>query len=118
MMYTAYLHSTKLSRYKVRIKFNKEQNNYLAKIVNAYIVYDLNASRSNPLTIFTLKSCLFGAATIVKNSDKAKWVYRDYGIRFDGKNIWSFGNNYARNVAIFGVDKSLSSHADNGNNIF
>ena len=25
---------------------------------------------------------------------------------------WSFGNDFARNVAIFGVDNSSSSHAD------
>ena len=47
-LYTAFLHSIKLSRYKMGIKCNKdslavEQNNYLTKIVNVYIVYDLTA---------------------------------------------------------------------------
>ena len=32
---------------------------------------------------------------------------------FDGKGEWSFGNDYARNVIMFGVDNSSSSHADN-----
>ena len=45
--YTAFLHSIKLSGYKVGIKLGKntlavERNNYDTKIVNAYIVYDLN----------------------------------------------------------------------------
>ena len=36
-----------------------------------------------------------------------------YGIAFDGKGMWSFGNDFTRNVIIFGVDNSSSSHADN-----
>ena len=44
-LYTYFLHNIKLSGFKVKIKFNKdplavEQNNYVTKIVNAYIVYD------------------------------------------------------------------------------
>ena len=31
-------------------------------------------------------------------------------IAFDGEGGWSFGNDYTRNVAIFGVDNSSSSH--------
>ena len=31
---------------------------------------------------------------------------------------WSFGNDYTRNVIIFGVDNSSSSHADNLKNNF
>ena len=47
IIYTAFLHSIKRSGYKVGIKFDKdplavEQNNYATKIVNAYIVYDLD----------------------------------------------------------------------------
>ena len=34
-------------------------------------------------------------------------------MEFDGKSEWGFGNDYARNVIIFGVDNSSSSHADN-----
>ena len=36
-----------------------EQNNYLTKIVNVYIVYDLDASPKHPLRSVTLKNCLF-----------------------------------------------------------
>ena len=32
--------------------------------------------------------------------------------------MWSFGNDCARNVIIFGVDNSSSSHADNRKNNF
>ena len=55
----------------MRIKFDKdpfavEKNNYLTKIVNVYIVYDLNAWPKIPLRNVTLKNCLFGATNIVK----------------------------------------------------
>ena len=72
------------------IKFYKdllalEQNNYLTKIVNVYIVYDLDASPKHPPRSVTLKNCLFGRTNIVKNSDKDKWVYNRSGIAFDRK---------------------------------
>ena len=51
---------------------------------------------------------MFGATSIVKNIG--------HGIAFDGKGTWSFGNNYARNVIMFGVDNIPSSHADNCKN--
>ena len=43
-LYTAFLHSIKLSECKIRIKFDKdpmavEQNKYLSKIVNVYLAY-------------------------------------------------------------------------------
>ena len=46
-LYTAFLHSIRLFEYRIGIKFNKdrlavEQNNYLTKIVNVDIVYDVN----------------------------------------------------------------------------
>ena len=59
-----------------------------------------------------MKIC-FSLTAIVQNSDKEKFVYSGYGIAFDGKGSWSFGNNYAGNVVIFGVDNSSSSHTDN-----
>ena len=45
-----------------------EQNNYVTKIVNAYIVYDLYVWPRNPTNNFKLKYCLFGATNIVKNT--------------------------------------------------
>ena len=46
-LYTVFLHNTKFSVYKIRVQFNNnvlviEQNNFAAKIVNTYIVYDLD----------------------------------------------------------------------------
>ena len=41
-----------------------------------------------------------------------------YRIAFDGKGEWSFGDGFARNVLIFGVDSSSSSHADTLKNDF
>ena len=48
-----------------------------------------------------------------ENSDKSKWIYSGYGIAFDGNGEWNFGNDFTRNVVIFGVDNSSSSHTDN-----
>ena len=51
--------------------------------------------------------------SIVKSSDREKYVYSGYGIAFVGKGEWSFGNDSAKNDIIFGVDNSSSSHTDN-----
>ena len=85
-LYTAFLHSTKLSGYKMGIKFDKdplavEQNNYLTTIVNVYIVYELPAWPRNPTNNFNVKIAYL-EANIVKNSDKEKYVYSGYGIIF------------------------------------
>ena len=77
-LYTAFLHSIKRSRYKMGIKFDKnclvvEQNNYLNKILNAYVVYNLDAWPKILLKHFTIKNCLFGATSIVKDSDKEEY---------------------------------------------
>ena len=74
------------------IKFDKdplavEQNNYASKIVNVYIVYDLDAWPRNPTNNFKLKNCSFGATSVVKNSDKEKFVYSGYGITFDSAGL-------------------------------
>ena len=76
-LYSAFLHSITISRYKVRIKINRdplavEQKNYATKLVNAYIVYDLDAQPRNPTNNFKFKNYLFGATNKVKNSDKEK----------------------------------------------
>ena len=83
-----------------------------------YIVYDLDAWQRNPNNNFKFKSCLFGVTNIVKNSDKERYVYSGYGITFDSGDSFSFGNDFARNVIIFGVDNSSSSHSDNRKNNF
>ena len=42
----------------------------------------------------------------------------DMNITFDSTGSWSFGNDFAKNVVIFGVDNSSSCHADNHKNNF
>ena len=117
-VYTAFLHSIKLCGYRMGIKCYKgplavEQSNQLSKIVNAYIVYDIDAWPRNPANNFKFKNCLFGATGVVRNSDKEKYVCSSYGITFDSTGSWSFDNDTTRNVIIFGVDNSSLSHADN-----
>ena len=82
--------------YKIEIKFINiplviDKNNYAVKILNA---------------------------NIVKNSDKSKYIYGGYEILFDGAGTWSFVNDFAKNVVIFGIDNSSSSHTDNRKNNF
>ena len=63
---------------------------------------------------FTLENNLFGAVKITKNIDTNKYNYSGYGISFDAKSSFSFGNSLnAKNVIIFGCDMSFSSHANN-----
>ena len=45
-------------------------------------------------------------------------MYGSYRIVFAGKGSWSLNNDTARNVIIFGVNNSLSSHTDNFKNYF
>ena len=40
-------------------------------------------------------------------------MYSGYGIVFDEADEWNFGNDFARNVVIFGFDNNSSSHTDN-----
>ena len=63
--------SIKLSEYRIGTKLDKdplavEQNNYLAKVVNIYIVYDLDAWPRNPTNNLKFKNFLFGATNILK----------------------------------------------------
>ena len=45
-------------------------------------------------------------------------MYSSYGITFDSADSWSFDNDTARNVIIFGDDNCSSSHANNRQNNF
>ena len=109
--YTASLHSINLSGNKTGIKCGKylltvEQNSYLTKIVNVYILYDLDTWPRNPTNNFRFKNSLFGATTIGKSSDKEKYVYKRCRIIFDSAGSWSFNNDFARNVIIFSDNNS------------
>ena len=59
-LYIVFLHSIKPSEYRTGIKFDKdplavEQKNYMRKLVNIYIVYDVDVFPNVPLRSFTLK---------------------------------------------------------------
>ena len=45
-------------------------------------------------------------------------MYSGYGITFDGAGLWSFENDTAINVIIFGNDDSLFPYSDNRKNKF
>ena len=49
-----------------------EQSNYLTKVVNVYIVYDLEAWPKVLLDNFKLKNYLFGTTRVAKSSIKEK----------------------------------------------
>ena len=83
------------------------------KIVNIYIVYELEVSSCN-INDPTLKNCLFGTVTLPKNVDIDKYGYSGYGIGFDRRSSYSFpGGGFGQNVLIFWVDMSSSPHIDN-----
>ena len=72
----------KLSYYdtRLRLKFTRsclKQPNVIfthKKVVNIYIVYELEASSSH-INDPTLKNCSFGAVTLTKNADIEKYEY-------------------------------------------
>ena len=86
--------------------------------MNVCIVFDLHPWSRNPAKNFKFKNCLFEATNVVRNSDKEKYVYSGYEITFASAGSWSFDNDFARNIIIFGVDNSSSSYFDNRRNNF
>ena len=56
---------------------------------------------------------MFGAVTLTKHVDIYQYKYSGYGLAFDRKGEFTFGNEYGRNVIIFGVDMNSSVHVDN-----
>ena len=105
---------------RIRLKFHRsclKQSNNLTYDkgykVNVCIVYELGASSSNDIDP-TLRNCLFGAVTLIKNTDIGKYGYSGYGTGFDRRSSFSFpGGGFGQNVLIFGVDMSSSAHIDN-----
>ena len=84
------------------------------KIVNIYIVYEINIKDSMTSSDPTLENCLFGAVTLNKNVNIDQYGYSGYGIGFDRRSSYSFpGGGFGQNVLIFGADMSSSAHIDN-----
>ena len=103
---------------KIRLKFSgsclkqdKVTYNH-RKIVNIYIVYEISKNYSIS-TYPTLENCLLGAAGLTKNADIDQYKYSGYGVGFDRKNEFSFGNGYGKNVIIFGANMNSAVHVDN-----
>ena len=76
---SGFLPNIKYFNKEIGMQFNNtslviEQNNYTSKIINVFIVYDLDNCPNNLLRNFTLKSCLFGATNVVKTNDKEKYI--------------------------------------------
>ena len=83
------------------------------KIVNFYIFYELK-NRKVDSRDFTVQNGLFRAVKATKNVNTSHYKYEGYGIAFDGESSFSFGNRIdAKNVIIFGVNTSNSSHSTN-----
>ena len=104
---------------KTRVKFDRsclKQDKVTfnhKKVVNIYIVYELNKIAVIGNNFPTLQNALFGAITLTKNADIDKYGYSGYGIGFDRKSSFSFpGGGFGSNVIIFGVDMSSSAHVD------
>ena len=105
---------------KIKVKFNgiclkQDKITYThGKIVNIYIVYEINKKDNTITSDPTLENCLFGAVTLTKNVNIDRYGYSGYGIGFDRKGSFSFpGGGFGQNVIIFGVDMSSSVHVDN-----
>ena len=81
-------------------------------MVNLYIVYEISKNY-NISSYPTSENCLFGAVSLTKNADIDQYKYSGYGIGFDRKTGFSFGNGFGRNCIVFGVDMSSSVHVDN-----
>ena len=82
------------------------------KIANIHIVYEINKNDNTTSSDPTLENCLFGAASLTKNSDIDMHKHSGYRIGFDRKGNFSFGNGVGRNVIIFEVDMSSSIMID------
>ena len=61
----------------------------------------------------TLENYLFREVSLTKNTNINKYRYSGYGIGFDRRGSFSFGNAVGRSVIIFGVDMSSSTKIDN-----
>ena len=55
---------------------------------------------------------MVGAVSLTNYVDIDQYKYSGYGIGFDRKREFSFGNGFGRNYIIFGADMSFSVHVD------
>ena len=100
---------------KMKVKFNgscliQDQIIYTPKaIVNIYIVYEI--TKKNSISSYpTLENCLFGSIKLTKNLDIHKYNYSGYGIRFDRKGEFSFGDEFGQNTIFFWANNSFHTN--------
>ena len=98
---------------KIRVEFSgsylKEDKATYAhrKIVNIYTHYEITIITTfKSAVIQHWEKFLFGAVNLTENVDIDKYKCCGEGFKFDRKGEFSFRNGFARNVIIFGVDKS------------
>ena len=96
-----------LANGKVILKHCFIAKKFLHCIVTLFKICFIHSLSNN----FTPKNCLFDTVKLTRDADKGKFTYNGWE-----KNFWSFDNDTARNVIIFGVDNSSSAHTDNPRN--
>ena len=75
-------------------------------IVNIYIAYEISKDY-NISSYPTLENCLFGAVSLTTHVDIDQYKYSGYGIGFDRRGEFSFGNVFGRNCKILGGQISV-----------
>ena len=85
---------------------------YYRKIVNIYIVYEINKN-FNISSYPILENCLFGAFRLTKNADIDGYKYSGYRIGFDRNGFFLYpSGGTGKNCIIFGADMSSSAKID------
>ena len=81
--------------------------------MNIHVVYEID-NFQNVDNYPTLMNTLFGAVKLGKNTGIDRCRYFGYGIRFDGRGLYSDpSGGTGKNVIIFGADMSLYIYVDN-----
>ena len=119
---THFLHSIMFFGHKIGTTFDKdpldvEQRQLCKQNFKCLRYFWIKYTTKKSAWKFNIKKLLVSETNIVKSSDK-EWVYSGYGISFDEKGLWSFGNDFIINVLIFLVDNSSSFHPYNQKNNF
>ena len=81
------------------LKQGKARYNH-GTIVNIYTVYEISKNY-NISSYPTLENCFFGAVSLTKHADIDHYKYSGYGIGFDRKGEFLFGNGFGRHCIIF-----------------
>ena len=114
---------TRVQFFRGCLKQDKVTFNH-GRVVNIYIVYEtvriVNLSkRSSNDNYPTLENALFGAVSLIKNSDIDKCKYSGYGIGFYRRSSFLFpGGGLGKKVMIFLVDMSSSQRLVTEKRIF